>query len=113
MIPPIITGRDLEDLKPTFISLQRRLRQNIIDEMPTGRHSEQAAAWRRLAERCLSAARKHEAVVEKRQATRAYLTQFAPEYRQTAFDAKYKGDPDAQRALDLLAADEAAKAARK
>lgn len=81
---------NIEDLHlpPEFgPSLFARLRQNIVDNMPTGSHQARADAWRRLARRCDAAADAHAAVVQRRQETRRIVRSFAPAYRQAALDA--------------------------
>lgn len=72
-------------------SLFARLRQNIVDNMPTGSHQARADGWRRLARRCDAAADAHAAVVQQRQETRRIVQAFAPAYRQAALDALARG----------------------
>lgn len=49
-------------------ALYRRLRQNIVDEMPTGSHRARAIAWDELAARCTTAARLHREIADARDA---------------------------------------------
>lgn len=79
-------------LPPEFgRSLFARLRQNIVDNMPTGSHQARADGWRKLARRCDAAADAHAAVVQQRQETRRIVRSFAPAYRQAALDALASG----------------------
>jgi hypothetical protein len=70
----------------------RRMRQLVIDEMPTGTHRERARLWRKLAARCLHTADKHEAVADQREKTARVVRSFAPAFRQTALDAILRGE---------------------
>lgn len=93
-------GVSLAGLHALGPSLFDRLRQLIIDEMPTGEHLERAAAWRRLGERCFKTAEKHQKTAEKRQETKRILSGFAPQYRQQVLDTLIAGgDPVALKEL--------------
>jgi len=84
-----LDGLGIGDLMPLVVECIREQRRNIINEMPTGTHKARAIAWRVLADRCLKAAKKHEAVAERRREVRAYAGNFAPEFRESAIRTKY------------------------
>ncbi len=88
ILPPPLP---VDELRPLGPPLFKRLQQLIADDMPTGEHLERAAAWRRLAARCLKTADRHEQTAIRRGAVRNTVRAFAPRYRQHVIEALKSG----------------------